>query len=195
MEVAHVASDHIPSVTQSPGPPSSKGGWEISSWAADGTDKQLLWKKGKMDFEIRLTICPASQTLLPKYTINIVPLIYSEISRSHPIPLPFLVIIVIDSAVFLPFIFPFILHIFYTVLFNFCEALYKWSLLLFICTIKQILNFWKQVVHLKLLCIGRACHCIIQNKQWNYAQQFSFSYNTNRINIFDSVLIIYIRSE
>jgi len=53
-----------------------------------------------MDLRVQLTICPTSQTPLPKYTMNIVFLIYYEVSRSNPIPLPFLGITNLGSSVF-----------------------------------------------------------------------------------------------
>lgn len=113
----HTTFNHFPLVRLWLGSTSCKGGWEINSWAADGTgENNYCGLRGKLWDTINL--CPTSQTVAQIYCKHYF-LVYSEVSRSNPISLPFLVILVFGRT----FAFPFILYLFHTVLFRLCKAL------------------------------------------------------------------------
>lgn len=145
-EVSHMTSNHISLQDSHLTQPTAREAGKSPAEQLMVPGKQLLWRKGKMDLGIWLTICSTSQAVLPTYTTNMVSLVYSETSSSNPILLSCLVIIDFWQLYFLTFSFQFILYAFYTVLFSLCKTLYVWSLLLFICISKHILCFWKQSI-------------------------------------------------
>lgn len=164
-EVSHMTSNHISLARQSPGPANCKGGWEISSWAADGAGKTIIVKEGENGSGDMVNH-------LLYYSSNV-----AHIHHKHGFPclfwdfkfkLNFTFLSGYHSfwqLYFLTFSSQFIVYAFYTILFNLCKILYVWSSYYYLYAFPNTFYVSGNRAYLVLLCIGRAYGCITQNKQ------------------------------